>query len=92
MSKTRLWGAFALAVIIGGHGARGANADTLLSPKDFVMAASQSDQYEILAAGRGLSTRPGSARSNVRSGDDPGPHSPRRRLAQSGRGFRIAAA
>jgi putative membrane protein len=49
MSKTGCWGAIALAVIIGG---RGAQAQTPIppSPKDFVMAASQSDQYEILAA------------------------------------------
>jgi hypothetical protein len=45
----RLWRAIALAVVIGG---RGAQAQTPIppSPKDFVMAASQSDQYEILAA------------------------------------------
>jgi hypothetical protein len=36
-------------VIIGGHGAQ---AQTLIPPsaKDFVMAASQNDQYEVLAA------------------------------------------
>ena len=49
MSKTRVWGAFVLAVIVGGHGAR-AQTPIPPSPKDFVMAASQSDQYEILAA------------------------------------------
>lgn len=48
MSKTRVWGAFALAVIIGGHGAR-AQTPNPPTPKDFVMAASQSDQYEVLA-------------------------------------------
>ena len=49
MSKTGFWGAIALAVIIGGHGAQ-AQTPIPPSPKDFVMAASQSDQYEILAA------------------------------------------
>ena len=49
MLKTGLWGAIALAVIIGGHGAQ-AQTPIPPSPKDFVMAASQSDQYEILAA------------------------------------------
>jgi putative membrane protein len=49
MTTFVLRGAIALAVIIGG---RGAQAQTPIppSPKDFVMAASQSDQYEILAA------------------------------------------
>ena len=49
MAKSRLWGAIALAVIVGGHGAQ-AQTSIPPSPKDFVMAASQSDQYEILAA------------------------------------------
>ena len=49
MLKTRVWGAFVLAVIVGGHGAR-AQTPVPPSPKDFVMAASQSNQYEILAA------------------------------------------
>ena len=49
MSKTLVWGAFVLAVIVGGHGAR-AQTPIPPSPKDFVMAASQSNQYEILAA------------------------------------------
>jgi putative membrane protein len=49
MTTFVLWGAVALAVIIVD---RGAQAQTPIppSPKDFVMAASQSDQYEILAA------------------------------------------
>jgi putative membrane protein len=49
MANPRLWGAIALAVVIGG---RGVQAQTPIppSPKDFVMAASQSDQCEILAA------------------------------------------
>lgn len=49
MSKTATWGAIAWAIVIG---CRGAQAQTPIppSPKDFVMAASQSDQYEILAA------------------------------------------
>jgi putative membrane protein len=49
MANRRVWRAIALAVVIGG---RGAQAQTPIppSPKDFVMAASQSDQYEILAA------------------------------------------
>jgi putative membrane protein len=49
MRKTGLWGAIALAVIIGGHEAQ-AQTPIPPSPKDFVMAASQSDQYEVLAA------------------------------------------
>ena len=49
MSNIGLWGVLALAVTIGGHEAR-AQAPTPPSPKDFLMAASQSDQYEILAA------------------------------------------
>ena len=49
MLKTGLWGAIALAVIIGCHGAL-AQTPIPPSPKDFVMAASQSDQYEVLAA------------------------------------------
>ena len=49
MSKIRVWAAFVLAVIVGGHGAR-AQTPIPPSPKDFVMAASQSNQYEILAA------------------------------------------
>jgi putative membrane protein len=49
MSRTGLCGAMALAVVIGGHGTQ---AQTPIPPssKDFVLAASQSDQYEILAA------------------------------------------
>jgi hypothetical protein len=48
MSKICLWGAIVLAGIVG----PGAKAQTPIppSPKDFVMAASQGDQYEILAA------------------------------------------
>jgi putative membrane protein len=49
MSKTGVWGAFVLAVIVGGHGAL-AQTPIPPSPNDFVMAASQSNQYEILAA------------------------------------------
>ena len=49
MSRTGLWGAAALVVMIGGHGAQ-AQTPMPPSPKDFVMAVSQSDQYEILAA------------------------------------------
>jgi putative membrane protein len=49
MANRRVLEAIALTVILGG---RGAQAQTPIppSPKDFVMAASQSDQYEILAA------------------------------------------
>jgi predicted outer membrane protein len=49
MSKIGCWGTTALAVILASYGAQ---AQTLipLSPKDFVMAASQNDQYEVLAA------------------------------------------
>ena len=48
MSKTGFWGAIGLAMITG----NGAQAQTPIppSPTDFVMAASQSDQYEIFAA------------------------------------------
>jgi putative membrane protein len=49
MSKTGLWRAITLAAIMGGHGAQ-AQTPIPPSPKDFVMAASQSDQYEVLAA------------------------------------------
>jgi putative membrane protein len=49
MSTIGLWVAIALAVTIGGHGAQ-AQTPIPPSPKDFVMAASQSDQYEIMAA------------------------------------------
>jgi putative membrane protein len=49
MLTAGLWGAIALAVIIGGHGAQ-AQTPIPPSPIDFIMAASQSDQYEVLAA------------------------------------------
>ncbi len=49
MSKTASWAAIALALTIGCHAAR-AQTPIPPSPKDFVMAASQGDQYEILAA------------------------------------------
>jgi putative membrane protein len=49
MLTAGLWGAIALAVIIGGHGAQ-AQTPIPTSPIDFIMAASQSDQYEVLAA------------------------------------------
>jgi putative membrane protein len=48
MSKT-LSGVLALAMAVGCHGAR-AQTPIPPSPKDFVMAAAQGDQYEILAA------------------------------------------
>jgi len=49
LSRIATLGGIALATTIGGQGA---SAQTPIppSPKDFVMAASQSDQYEILAA------------------------------------------
>ena len=49
MLNTAFWGAIALVVSIG---CEGAQAQTAIppSPQDFVMAASQSDQYEIMAA------------------------------------------
>ena len=49
MSKTALWTVIALAVAVE---CRGAQAQTPIppSPRDFVQAAAQSDQYEILAA------------------------------------------
>ena len=49
MSKTATWAAFAVAVVTGCHGAL-AQTPIPPSPKDFAMAASQSDQYEIMAA------------------------------------------
>ncbi len=49
MSRTGLWGVTALVVMIGGDEAQ-AQTPIPPSPKDFVMAASQSDQYEVLAA------------------------------------------
>jgi hypothetical protein len=49
MAKSGLWGAIALAVIVGGHGTQ-AQTSIPPSPIDFVMVASQSDQYEVLAA------------------------------------------
>ena len=49
MSKTGTWAVVIAAAAFGGHGAF---AQTAIppSPKDFVMAAAQSDQYEIMAA------------------------------------------
>jgi putative membrane protein len=49
MSKIAMWGAVALALMISDHGAL-AQTPIPPSPKDFLLAASQSDQYEILAA------------------------------------------
>ena len=49
MSKTALMTAMALAFAVGSPGAR-AQTPIPPSPHDFVQAASQSDQYEILAA------------------------------------------
>lgn len=49
MAKIGLWGAVWLAALLGGQAAQ-AQTPVPPSPKDFVMAASQSDQYEILAA------------------------------------------
>jgi putative membrane protein len=49
MSKIGCWGTTALAVILGSYGAQ-AQTPIPPSPKDFVMAASQNDQYEVLAA------------------------------------------
>jgi putative membrane protein len=49
MSKIGCWGTTALAVIFGSYGAQ-AQTPIPPSPKDFVTAASQSDQYEVLAA------------------------------------------
>ena len=49
MSKTTLWGSMMLAVIIGSQGVE-AQTPIPPSPEDFVMAAAQSDRYEILAA------------------------------------------
>jgi hypothetical protein len=89
MLKNGLWGAIALAVIIGGHGAQ-AQTPIPPSPIDFIMATSQSDQYEVLAA-RAASVQGQDPRSKICSGDDPGAHSSRRRLEQSGHGLRIAA-
>ena len=91
MLKNGLWGAIALAVIIGGHGAQ-AQTPIPPSPTDFIMAASQSDQYEASGGARGFSTRPGSARSNICLWEMIQEHTPsRRRLEQSGHGLPIAA-
>jgi putative membrane protein len=49
MLKTRFWGVLAITMTIGGPGAV-AQTPIPPSPKDFVMAASESDHYEILAA------------------------------------------
>lgn len=49
MSKAVSLGALALAVAVGCHGAW-AQTPIPPSPQNFVLAASQSDQYEILAA------------------------------------------
>jgi putative membrane protein len=49
MAAIGLWVAIPLAVIIGGHGAQ-AQTPISPSPQDFVVAASESDQYEIMAA------------------------------------------
>jgi putative membrane protein len=49
MSKIGRWGTTALAVILGSYGAQ-AQTPIPPSPKDFAMAASQTDQYEVLAA------------------------------------------
>ncbi len=49
MTKTGQRAAFAVAIIIGGQAAQ-AQTPIPPSPKDFAMAAAQSDQYEILAA------------------------------------------
>jgi putative membrane protein len=49
MLKNGLCGAIVLVVISGGHRAH-AQTPTPPSPIDFLMAASQSDEYEILAA------------------------------------------
>ncbi len=49
MLRTLLFGAAATAIAIG-CGRAGAQTPVPPSPQDFVMAASQSDQYEILAA------------------------------------------
>ena len=49
MSKTVSWVTTAMVVAIGCHTAQ-AQTPIPPSPKDFVMAAAQSDQYEIMAA------------------------------------------
>ena len=91
MLKTRLWGAIALAVIVGGHGAQ-AQTPIPPSPKDFVMAASQSNQYEILAA-RVASVQSQDPRVRTfAQDDDPGAHSSLPRPTQCGRGLGIAGA
>jgi predicted outer membrane protein len=78
-------------VIIGVHGAQ-AQTPIPPSPKDFVMAESQSDQYEVLAASvasvQGQDRRVRTfaqemIQEHTRIVED---------LRKSGRGFRIAAA
>lgn len=49
MSNNAKWAAISLAAVLGGSEAR-AQTPIPPSPKDFVMAASQSDRYEMLAA------------------------------------------
>ena len=49
MSKVKVQGALALVLILGGYGAQ-AQTPIPPSPKDFVLAASQADHYQILAA------------------------------------------
>ena len=49
MSKTVSWATTALIVAVGCHAAQ-AQTPIPPSPKDFVLAAAQSDQYEIMAA------------------------------------------
>ena len=49
MAQTAPWGWIALAVLLQGRAA-GAQTPIPPSPKDFVMAAAQSDRYEVLAA------------------------------------------
>lgn len=48
MSRTATWATVVVALTLGGHGAQ-AQTPIPPSPKDFAMAASQSDTYEILA-------------------------------------------
>ena len=49
MAKTASWVATALVISLGCHAAQ-AQTPIPPSPKDFVMVAAQSDQYEIMAA------------------------------------------
>ena len=91
MSKVGFWATAALALTIGEPAAH-AQTPMPLSSKDFVMAASQSDQYEVLAANIAVGAKPGFTRHYICSGHDPGSRPDEPRPASGGYGFRLAVA